>query len=995
MGQSIVSPWIYYIPQVITTLNPPLANTVKSRLGLVGETKTGPAFQPTLVKNVNEFINVFGPTDSELDGFTKNPRYELPYIANSFLNFSEGLFVTRVLGFSGYDAGPCWAITIRGNYEYGSIGPTVTGGSYSNLFSFTADSQGIVTTLVSSDSLLQTLWNNNLLNTLFDNIDGNIVTPTDSNYTGGTLNDMLKRMYDLGSSYTGLSVNDFYLNNYDYDAVNDVYYGSTSGVTVYYSANTYTEVNDQVVALLRSRANYVGDEVLEFKLNGGSSALSFDTSVSGSSKNVYGDFKLDWSTFSGVTGSTTLSLDSSKSNFILNILGRTNFDRSQPLYVEALYSNIIKNLVNNNKVRGLNLSLVEYGTKFKNNKEKYQPSVTPWVVSQIKGSNISKLFRFWSKGDGDYTSNLFKVTISNIRPSDSANLNYDVNNPDAYDDYKFDVTIRAIDNLDTNAQPLPNEVFTKCSMNPKSVDYIGKKIGTKNGDYPSSSNYVLVEVNKDDENIALTFPAGFLGYPIRDYTDTQSGTAVAPYLTYKTKYETIDNVPKTYLGLSDTFGYDVDMFKYIGLPDSTTTFRWSGLTNGYHMDINATGATVDDVKVTVDGVNYYYNDYKFDVGVVPFDDAQNIVNTAYDNIDSRKFTLLPYGGFDGWDIYRLGRTNLDNYKIDGDLGILGEQSGNFKKITLTDNNAGLTSDYYAFLEGIWTFKNTDFININLFATPSIDTINHNTLVEKAMDMIEFDRADSLYIVGTPDIDAAGNLLDTQDVVSYLESYNTTYAATYWPWVRFVDGQFNSTIWLPPTVSVLTNIAKNDNTSGIESWYATAGVSRGDINVLDIRKNENNEYLSKIDIDYLYNNRINPLIKIDLYQNPVIYTGFKIWGNKTLANNDYLTNRVNVRRLMLEIRDRVIRVCRRYLFEPNDSIIKTQILNEITPLLKQIQDNNGITEFKVDLTTSGEMIDKGYLTGKIYLKPVKALEYIVFAFTSQATQDGFDVAFNQE
>lgn len=995
MGQSIVSPWIYYIPQSTTVLKPTFTNQVKSRLGLVGETLTGPAFQPTFIKNATEFTDMFGLRNNELDGITNFPRYELPYIANSFLNYSKGLFVTRVLGFSGYDAGPSWGITLKANFDTNTVGPTITGGSYSNLFTFTADSQGTIVNLISSDSVVQTIWNNNLFLNSFSNLPGQITIPTDGYYTGGTLSDKSTTMYDLGTYYTGLSITNFYLNSYNYDSVNDVYYGSTSGLTIYYSASTFDGVEDQLVALLKSRGTYNGDEVLTFKINDGISSIGFDTSVTNSINDVYGNFKLQWTDFSGVTGDTTLSFDDTSVNFINTVLGRTNTDRKLPIYLEDLYLNIIKRLKIAGKIRGLKLSLVEYGDNYNNYKERYQPSVTPWVVSQIKGSNISKLFRFWSVGDGQYTTNLFKVTVSNIRASNSLNTGYTTDIPDDYDDYKFDVSIRPMGNPDTNAIPFTNEIYSKCSMNPKSVDYIGKKIGTRNGDYSGTSKYVTVEINEDDENIALTFPAGFLGYPIRDYENTQSGTAISPYNLYKTKYEVVDDVSKTFLGLGDSLGYDIDMFKYQGLPNSTTMFQFSGLTNAFHMDINASGATVDDVEVTVDGVNYFFYDHKFEVGASIFDDEQNLVGTPYQNLDSRKFTMMPYGGFDGWDFYRLGRTNSNRYGLNGNLGILGVDSGNFKKIGLTNNTVGLTSDYYAFLEGIWTFKNSDYYNINLFATPGIDTINHNDLVEAAIDMIEFDRADSLYIVTTPDVDASDNMLSTEDIIGFTEVYDTTYAATYWPWVKIGDSQNDSNIFLPPTISVLTNIAKNDNTPGIQPWDATAGVTRGDIAILDLRVNEEFKYLSKVDVDYLYNNRINPLIKVELYQNPITYSGFKIWGNKTLSNTNYLTNRVNVRRLLLEMRTIIINTCKRYLFEPNDSKVRKDIQNEILPLLKLIKENHGISEYKLVFDTPKDMIDKGYLTGKIYLKPVKALEYIVFAFSSQSNSDGFAVAFNQE
>ena len=991
MGNNItVAPWIYYTSQVPNVVGQVIAPiTEKTRLGLVGETLIGPAFQPTLVKDYKEFTNLFGMPSLTVDGITNFPRYELPYIAKLFLNESKALFVTRVLGLSGYDAGHSWSITLESNYDGKTVVPTITGGTYPILFSFTADSQDVVTNLVSNDSLLQLLWDNNLLTTSFNNLNSSLITPNFNN-TAGALNDVNNVLLKFGSIYSGLSITNFYLNNYDGYGVGAS--GTTSGMTVYKSGNTYAGVDDQVVALLKSRANYGADEILNFRLSGGTTSLGFNTILTAATINVFSDFELTWTDSGNVTGSTKVNFDATSPNYIGNILGRNNNDRTTPMYLEEVYDNIIRVLDNNTKIKGIKLSLVNYSDKFNNYKDKFKPSVTPWIVSQIKGSNISKLFRAWTKGDGKYTANLLKITISNIKLANSQHLDYDVNKPDDYDDYKFDLSVRPIDNPDTNFTPFTDEVFKNCSMNPKSKTYIGKMIGTKNGDYQSNSNYILIEVNENDENIIQSFPAGYLGYPIRDYETTTSGVALPPYNMYKTIYEPTDIINNNFLGLSDATGYDKSMFTYKGLPNSNTITDWTGLTKGFHMDIDATGATIDTDKISVDGINYFQPINEFEVGNANFDDEQNVANTQYEKLNYRKFTLMPYGGFDGWDIYRKGRTNSNNYTLNGDKGILGELSDNFNKITLTNNSVGLTSDYYAFLEGIWTFKNTDFIDINLFATPGLDTINHNDLVEAAIDMIEFDRADSLYIVTTPDVDSGDRTLNTQDVVNLLEDkYDTTYAATYLPWTKI---NINGEIWLPPTASVVSNMAKYDKSTNT-LWYATAGVERGDINVLDIRKypDDLGKYLSKLDVNYLYNNRINPLIKVDVYQQIPTYTGFKIWGNKTLSTTNYLTNRVNVRRLLLEIRYLMIKACRDFLFNPNDTKTQRDIENKLNPILDSIKNNRGISQFKLKFDTTPEFLDKGQLNGKIFIKPINALEYIVFEFSIIPNDSNLNMIFN--
>ena len=984
MGNNItVAPWIYFGPMPSPSAPPPPPPPlVKTRLGLVGETLVGPAFQPVLIKSINDFSDIFGGISDVRDGITNFPRYELPYIANQYLNQASQLYVTRVLGLCGYDAGRTWGLTVKCGYDATTVGPTITAGTYSTLFTFTADSQNTITNFISNDSLLQTLWNNNLINNQFNNLPGSLSAATDSNYTGGSLNQIFANVYPLGSSFTGLSVTNYYLNSYVYDSVNDIYFGTTSGVTTYYSASTYDSVRDQIVVLLKSRATYDGDENLTFRVGGVSTSLSFDTTVSAATNNIYGNFKLDWTDSNGNSNSLLLNLDRTSPNYIGTILDKNNTQIPiPPIYVDEIYDNNIRNLYNAGQISGLNLSLVDYSDKFSNYKDKFKPSVTPWVVSQIKGSNISKLFRFWSVGDGDYSSNLFKVTISNIMLPDSTNTLYDVNFPDLYNDYKFDVTIRYIDNLDGGFQGIPDEVFTMCSMNPKSANYIGKMIGTRNGDYVSRSKYVLVEINEDDETTLRSFPAGFLGYPLINYEDTQSGVATVPQQFYKKQYEVTDNVNVTYLGLSDAFGYDKSLFKYNGIPNDAAILEWSGMTKGYHMDINATGSTVDDVDYTA-------HNYEFEVGNSIFTDVISSIATPYEFLNSRKFTLMPYGGFDGWDMHRQGRTNSNYFKITGRNGILGEIKDNFNKISLTNKSTGLNSDYYAFLEGVWTFKNTDYIDINLFATPGLDVINHNDLIEETIDLIEYIRADSLYIITTPDVNASEDKLLVEDIVDFTDGiYNSSYVATYWPWVKIND----STPWLPPTGVVIASIARNDKAPGGQLWFAAAGVNRGAISVYDIRRNEIGDLLSKPEVDYLYNNRINPLIYVNLQD----YEGYKIWGNKTLLIDNKLTNRIHVRRLLLEARYVIRQVCKKYLFEQNDMKTQRALENAINPLLANIKDGRGISQFKLQFDRDPNKIDSGQLDGKIFIKPVNTIEYMVFTFSIIPRDEDLAIVFNQE
>jgi hypothetical protein len=91
-------------------------------LGIVGETLKGPAFEPIFITNFDEFQLYFGTTEPEKFVNTQIPKYEAAYIAKAYLQQSNQLFVTRVLGLSGYDAGPSWSISTVANANCSTVG---------------------------------------------------------------------------------------------------------------------------------------------------------------------------------------------------------------------------------------------------------------------------------------------------------------------------------------------------------------------------------------------------------------------------------------------------------------------------------------------------------------------------------------------------------------------------------------------------------------------------------------------------------------------------------------------------------------------------------------------------------------------------------------------------------------------------------------------------------------------------------------------------------
>ena len=224
-----VSPGVYTSELDLTFVAQSVGVTT---LGLAGETLKGPAFEPILISNFDDFKLYFGSTSPEKFG-DGNPKYELGYVAKSYLQESNQLFVTRVLGFSGYDAGLAWGITLNAALDSSTIEVIATT-AYDPLICFTANTAGVITNLTSADAIVQQLWDDGAVG--FDYLASSSV---------GTLPDVQEVFYKNGLIFEGAEIQNFYLTTTASDA-NGVT-GCTSGVTVTYSGTGYSDVENKIV----------------------------------------------------------------------------------------------------------------------------------------------------------------------------------------------------------------------------------------------------------------------------------------------------------------------------------------------------------------------------------------------------------------------------------------------------------------------------------------------------------------------------------------------------------------------------------------------------------------------------------------------------------------------------------------------------------------------------------------------------------------------------
>jgi len=214
-------------------------------------------------------------------------------------------------------------------------------------------------------------------------------------------------------------------------------------------------------------------------------------------------------------------------------------------------------------------------------------------------------------------------------------------------------------------------------------------------------------------------------------------------------------------------------------------------------------------------------------------------------------------------------------------------------------------------------------------------------------------------------------VDVRETAEQFESraLDNNYAATYFPDVYIRDVVNNKNVKVPASVAAIGTLAYNDKVSF--PWFAPAGFNRGS---MDFVVNVENR-LTSADRDTLYDARINP---IAVFPN----TGFVIFGQKTLQFSKSALDRVNVRRLMLEVKRQVVRVADRLLFEPNNATTRARFVNQVTPLLALIQLQAGIEQFKVICDTSNntsEDTEQNKMNGRIVVVPTRAVEFISIDF----------------
>ena len=300
-------------------------------------------------------------------------------------------------------------------------------------------------------------------------------------------------------------------------------------------------------------------------------------------------------------------------------------------------------------------------------------------------------------------------------------------------------------------------------------------------------------------------------------------------------------------------------------------------------------------------------------------------------------------------------------------GVFGGATGtikggaNFYDAITATNTQGLDAGNYTNMINL--LSNKDEYRFNILTTPGLTNDLHTSAISTIITNTQ-NRGDNLYIVDLTDYNST-----VSDAVTQAQTRDNSYAATYWPWCNMIDPATGKYVWVPASTLIPGVYANNDKIAA--PWFAPAGINRGGLNNVSRAQYK----LSQAQKDELYLSNINPLATM-----PKV--GVVIYGQKTLQKGTSALDRVNVRRLLIELKGYIGQLADNIVFEQNTERTRSLFLSRVNPYLENIQQKQGLYAFRIvmnDTNNGPDVIDRNQLVGQIYIQPTKTAEFISLDF----------------
>ena len=284
----------------------------------------------------------------------------------------------------------------------------------------------------------------------------------------------------------------------------------------------------------------------------------------------------------------------------------------------------------------------------------------------------------------------------------------------------------------------------------------------------------------------------------------------------------------------------------------------------------------------------------------------------------------------------------------------------YDKITAQDSQ-GLVGGNYT--DAINLLANKDDYKYNLISAPGLVQSSYSTPLNSLVANSE-NRGDNIVIL---DLELYNSSITA--TVGTAAGKDTSYAASYWPWCMVTDPDTAQRVWVPAGTLIPGVYAANDRTA--EAWFAPAGINRGGLGNVVMAERK----LTQANRDALYVGKVNPIATFP-------GRGVVVFGQKTLQTQASALDRVNVRRLLIALKNYISQISDNLVFEQNTAATRNIFLGQVNPYLESVQQRQGLYAFKVVMNDSNngpEVIDRNELRGAIYIQPTKTAEFIYLDF----------------
>jgi phage tail sheath protein FI len=686
--------------------------------------------------------------------------------------------------------------------------------------------------------------------------------------------------------------------------------------------------------------------------------------------------------------------------------------------------------------------------------DRFRTGFSPWIMSQKFGSDFKNLFKVHALDDGVDGSSTIRIQIENLKNGKLANSfgQFDVLvkriiPPDGVSPSE-DAALETFNGV--NLDPSSDNYIAR-RIGDYSIYYdFDKMLGNQrvvvDGTHPNVSKYIRVEMHSDVTNRNIEKPSLPVGYRGPNHLVTSGSSIFAAEITpvtdgsgddeYISRAATMQelNTPPNPLRQNISLGTDPKRevnsrlpwgFQFEQIDSATEPNKNSNVDEASisftryfpHFQTTNQKSWVGNNAGALDANGTVYDSDRFNNNVFTMERIQIHTKSTGDVVDSKEWAFASYrrnGKLSSslrkedstWDQGRFLSVNKDfndpastkflkfTLPIQGGfdgVNVMDKQKSLFSNLAcvreMDDSNQGQAdgATVSTWMKAVDVMAEKSDVDIQILALPGIrETKVTNHALEKTEE-----RFDAIYIMDIEERDALNNVITSSNlqmvsVSNTVDDFkgrvlDSSFGAAYFPDVLVTDPTTLTNVRCAPSVAVIGAFGLNDKVA--YPWYAPAGFTRGALS----RVVQSTVNLSRGNLDSLYDADINPITKFPSSEGVVIF------GQKTLLAAASALDRVNVRRLLIDIRRKVRKIADTFLFEPNREDTLARFSAAVNPVLTRIQQQQGLDRFKViiDTTTTTQAdVENNTIRGKIFLQPTRSIEFISLDFV--VTNNGTEI-----